>query len=95
MDPNRVDDDETTIWNAQLMFKLGFAIPLMWLICFVYAYENREINQKLAVLSRRSFFLFFVALFIFGAWTALYSGFWDKIYVIAYNYPKGEPKTYY
>lgn len=95
MDPNKVDDEETTIKNAELMFKIGFGVPLMWLICFVYSYINRDVGRKMLVLSKRSFFLFFLALFIFGSWTALYSAFWDKIYVIGFNYPRGEPKTTY
>jgi hypothetical protein len=91
MDPNRKEDLATYEHNAKIMYRVGFAlVPMVWLMCWIYASRRRKESEYLDQLARKCFILWWIAVFIFGTWTALYHCFWDKMTGIAFSLPNGE-----
>jgi uncharacterized membrane protein YadS len=93
MDPNRKETLDVYEKNAQKMYRVGFAlVPLAWLMCWVYSSRRRKESQVLDQLARKSFILWWVAVFIFGTWTVLYHCFWTDMTAIGFSLPLGEPE---
>ncbi|EAY03712.1 hypothetical protein TVAG_473360 [Trichomonas vaginalis G3] len=93
MDPGKKDPLDVYIKNANIMFKVGFALcPLCWLMCWIYCLNRQTESQELVVIGKRSFWLFWLSLYILGIWTLCYSAWWTKMEVIGYNVPYGEPQ---
>jgi hypothetical protein len=91
MDPNRKEKLDAYEHNAKIMYWVGFAlIPLSWLMCWIYSSRRRKESELLEQLSRKSFILWWIAVFIFGSWTALYHCFWDKMIPLGFSLPQGE-----
>ena len=93
MDPNRKETLEVYEHNAEIMFKVGFALcPLSWLMCWVYCSRRKAESERLQSLADRSFIFFWIAIYIIGIWTACYSAWWPSMTSIGYNIPVGEPE---
>lgn len=93
MNPNRKEKLDVYENNAKKMYYVGFAlIPLSWLMCWVYCTKRQKESEFLRKLGRKSFILWWVAVFIFGLWTAIYHCFWTDMTAIGFNLPMGEPE---
>lgn len=93
MDPNRREKLEIHEKNARIMYYIGFGLmPLSWLMCWIYASSRKTESPYLKKLASRSFILFWLAIFIFGVWTAIYHAFWPEMSVIGFSIPTGEPE---
>ena len=93
MDPNRKEKIDAYEHNAEIMYKVGFALcPLSWLMCWIYCSRRKSESEKLGKLGLKCFILFWIAIYIIGIWTACYSAWWPKMEAIGYNVPVGEPE---
>ena len=93
MDPNRKEKLEQYEKNAKIMYYVGFGLlPLSWLMCWVYSTRRQKESPLLEKLARRSFILFWIAIFIFGVWTMIYHAYWPKMSAIGFSLPQGEPE---
>jgi len=93
MDPNKKEPLEAYEKNAKIMYYVGFALmPLSWLLCWLYSSARKHESGYLEKISTRSFYLFWISIFIIGIWTTVYSAYWPSFSSIAYNYPVGEPQ---
>ena len=93
MDPNRKEKLAVYESNAKKMYIIGFFfLPFVWLVCWIYCNRRSSESEYLKKLSKKSIFLFWIVLFIFGAWTTINHGFWSDLNSIAYFYPNGEPE---
>ena len=91
MDPNKKEDISIYEQNAFKMYIVGFFfIPLSWLMCWIYSSKRQLESDYLKKLSSRSFWLFWISLFIFGTWTLYYYSNWTNLISIAFNIPIGE-----
>ena len=93
MDPNRKETLEDYEKNARIMYYVGFGLlPLSWLMCWVYCTRRQNESEYLRKLGWKAFFLWWVAVFIYGAWTAIYHCYWTKMTAIGFSLPQGEPE---
>jgi hypothetical protein len=93
MDPGKKDTLEDYEKNAKRMYLIGFGlIPLSWLMCWIYCFRRRKESEYLDQLGKKCFVLWWVAVLVFGLWTALYHAFWDKMTIIGFNVPYGDPE---
>lgn len=90
MDPNRKEKLDMYEQNAKKMYYVGFALmPLAWLMCWIYSTRRMKESEFLTQLAHKSFILWWVGVFVIGAWTMLYDAFWEEMAAIGYSLPLG------
>ena len=93
MDPNRKEPLDKYEKNAKIMYYVGFGLmPLVWLMCWVYSNKRSAESEFLKKLSKRCLILFWISMFILGAWTTIYHAFYTDMTVIGLTVPSGVPE---